>query len=120
MLRGLIILIQVVLLIMLLRSDFAQYFLEDAQATVGSWFETVASVPDRQKLSALREGFLYNNLSLQPHQTDYIFQITESVEQVRHFNSLYCEGNDKNPFIFGANLAKLCSDISATTLLVKL
>ena len=95
-------------------TSFVQYFLSDIQQTVSGWIESVVDIPEQQSLSALRERFFYNNMSLQPHQTDYVLDITESREKLEAFRQFYCIKKDKNPFIYGHNLIRLCDQIENT------
>jgi hypothetical protein len=56
-------------------------------------------------------------MSLKPHQTDYVFKVTSSINSVRSFNAMYCLSDDKNPYLYGNNLKKFCSDIEQTGIL---
>ncbi len=109
--RAFVIFIEIVILVVILRTSFVQYFLSDIQQTVSGWIESVVDIPEQQSLMVLRERFFYNNMSLQPHQTDYVIEITESKEKLESFNQFYCINRDKNPFIYGRNLIRLCDQI---------
>ena len=111
--RALVIFIEVVILVVVLRTSFVQYFLSDIQQTVTGWIETVIEIPEQQALSSLREKYFYNNMSLQPHQMDYVLDITESKEKLESFRQFYCVKKDKNPFIYGQNLVRLCEHFVA-------
>jgi hypothetical protein len=67
---------------------------------------------------ALRDTFMRNNMALQPHQVDYVIEVTQSEESVNQFYGLYCAKEDKNPYMYGANLKKFCSDIQQSRLLI--
>ena len=112
--RALVIFIEVVILVVVLRTSFVQYFLSDIQQTVTGWIEVVIDIPEQQALSSLREKYFYNNMSLQPHQMDYVLDITESKEKLESFRQFYCIKKDKNPFIYGQNLVRLCEQIKDT------
>lgn len=112
-----IILIQIILLIIFLRSDYAQHFFSPITQTVSAWYHNILEVPERQKIMTLRDRFMRNNMSLQPHQVDYVFDITDSAETVIDFYALYCVKKDKNPFLYGDNLNKICKDIQRSELL---
>lgn len=88
-----------------------QYFLSDIQDTVTVWIGSVVEIPEQKELSSLKERFFRNNMSLQPHQTDYVLDITENLEKLDAFNQSYCIKKDKNPFIYGPNLERLCDEI---------
>ncbi|MFQ3206111.1 MAG: hypothetical protein ACI9IT_000245 [Glaciecola sp.] len=112
--RTFVIFIEIVILVIVLRTAFVQYFLSDIQQTVSGWIEAVVDIPEQQSLSVLREQFFYNNMLLQPHQTDYVLDITESKEKLESFRQFYCIKKDKNPFIYGQNLIRLCDQIEST------
>lgn len=114
--RTFVIIIEIIILIIVLRTSFVQYFLSDLQDTVSGWIELVIEIPEQQTLSTLREKFFYNNMSLQPHQTDYVLEVTSSKDELMEFKSLYCDGNDKNPFIYGTNLKRFCHHIEEVKL----
>jgi hypothetical protein len=109
--RTFVIFIEIVVLVVILRTSFVQYFLTDIQQTVSGWIESVVDIPEQQALGTLRERFFYNNMLLQPHQTDYVIEITQSKEKLESFNEFYCIIKDKNPFIYGLNLVRLCDQI---------
>ncbi|MFT6804975.1 MAG: hypothetical protein ACJAWT_000371 [Glaciecola sp.] len=112
--RAFVVFIEIVILVIVLRTSFVQYFLSDIQQTVSGWIEAVVDIPEQQSLSVLREKFFYNNMLLQPHQTDYVLDITESREKLESFRQFYCVKKDKNPFIYGQNLTRLCNQIQST------
>lgn len=117
MIRWIVGLIACLVFIMVLTNTQTQHAIKSTQQTLSNWISTAAKVPDISKLNILREEFLHNNLSLQPHQTDYISEITSSVEELRKYYFLYCVKGDKNPFIYGANKAKLCEQIKQSSLI---
>ena len=112
-----IIIIQILILIIFLQSSFAQHFFGGLADTIGKWYTSVVEVPERSKIVSLRDRFMRNNMSLQPYQVDYILDVTDSVQKIDKFYDLYCIHDDKNPYIFGDNLAKLCEDINESELL---
>ncbi len=117
--KAIIIIIQIVILIIFLRSSYAQHLFGDMALRVVSWYETVVEVPERSKIIALRDRFMRNNMSLSPHQFDYVIEVTDSAEKITRFHRIYCIEKDKNPYIFGKNLTKLCLDIEASELLIQ-
>jgi hypothetical protein len=115
--KAFIIIIQIIILIIFLRSDFAQHFFGGVAETVVGWYQSLIHVPERSKIIALRDKFMRNNMVLRPHQVDYIIEVTDSSEAIDQFYLLYCVRKDKNPYIFGTNLAKFCTDIEGSDLL---
>lgn len=117
--RGFIIFLEVALLVMFLRSSFAQYFLEDIQQTVGNWLYEVSSYADRHALESLRENIAPFTADLSEQQKAYIDDLTQSREKLEKFNSLYCVAGDKNPYVYGATLQVLCGQIQNSGLIEK-
>jgi len=115
--KAAIILIQILLIVIFLRSDFAQHFFGGVAVVVVDWYESVVEVPERRKIMALRDRFMRNNMALQSHQVDYVIEVTEKAESINEFYRLYCIKDDKNPYMFGANLKKFCADIASSDLL---
>ncbi|MGB3726658.1 MAG: hypothetical protein WA981_12885 [Glaciecola sp.] len=109
--KTIIILLQLILLVVFLRSSFAQHFFGNIADTVSTWYYDIIEVPERRKMMQLRDTFMRNNMSLQPHQVDYVLEVTDTVEKLDDFYRLYCARQDKNPFLYGANLQKFCTDI---------
>lgn len=101
----------VVLMVLALLSGNVRSSVSGAAGEVKNFFSAVINSPERSQLNDLQVRFLRNNMALQPHQTDYVYQVTDSFENVRTFYQMYCIDDDKNPYLFGNNLAKFCSDI---------
>ncbi len=116
--KKIFILLQIALVIIFLRSSFAQHFFGGIAENLVQWYEDIVEVPERRKIMALRDTFMRNNMSLQPHQVDYVFDVTDTSEDINQFYTLYCEKDDKNPYMYGANLKKFCTDIQNSELLV--
>lgn len=91
--------------------------LNSAFTQIRYWQDSVFSTPERQRLMALRDDFLRNNMSLQPYQTDYIVELTEQLDSVKNFHRLYCVTGDRNPYLFGANLHRFCELIDQSGVL---
>ena len=76
--------------------------------SVGDLFDTMIEMPERSKLMKLRDDFMRNNMSLQPHQTDYVIEVTDTAQNLKQFHTLYCVRKDKNPYMYGRNLDTFC------------
>ncbi|MFC4700437.1 hypothetical protein ACFO4O_09730 [Glaciecola siphonariae] len=107
----------VLLIIVALRMTYVQTFVGGAGETFSGWVDILMGAPERARLVKLQNAFLRNNMSLKPHQTDYVYEVTSSIDKVRLFYSRYCLADDKNPYLFGNNLMKFCSDINQTGVL---
>ena len=115
--KTILIILQIALVIFILQTSTAQKFFSDAANTVTTWYQQIIDRPERSKIMKLRDRFMRNNMSLKPHQTDYVIDVTDTAEKINTFYNLYCVKKDKNPYVYGANLAKLCSDIEQSELL---
>lgn len=107
----------VVVVIAILRTTAAQNVFGGIASTVSGWVTAVIDAPDRARLMSLQDRFMRNNMALKPHQTDYVFEVTGSIDDVRTFHDLYCVKKDKNPYLFGNNLMKFCADIQQSDIL---
>lgn len=115
--KKIIILIQLVIIIVFLQTSFAKHLFGDSVQYIKQWYSDFTHIPERNKLNRLRDTFMRNNMSLQVHQVDYIIEVSDTAEKLNTFYGLYCVRQDKNPFLYGANLAKFCADIRASELL---
>nr|WP_136250451.1 hypothetical protein [Ningiella ruwaisensis] len=110
--RWIVAIVSVICLALLLTTDTSKTFFAGVGGTINGWYDSLANVPERRQLTRLQTRFLHNNMSLKPHQTDYVYEVTSSLQSVRTFYDLYCVKGDKNPYLFGNNLMKFCSDIA--------
>ncbi|MBT0585325.1 hypothetical protein [Alteromonas oceanisediminis] len=117
MLRGIIVLIEVALLIILLRSPFVQYWLSDAQTTVSGWISHVATMPERQELDSLRERLAPQIANMSENQKAYLETVLSSKSSLIHFHRLYCQRQEINPYIFGATRTAVCQRIESSQVL---
>lgn len=117
MIRSLIIVLEIALLVIVLRSSFVQYFLSDMQNTVSNWLTEVSMVAERHELDTLRESFYPHLMDVREYQMDYINDITSDKAKLENFHRQYCVKGDKNPFVYGANLNLMCSAIKRTKLI---
>jgi hypothetical protein len=109
----------VAVLFWILQTSPSRAFFGGISATVSGWVSSLANAPDERKLKSLQERFLINNMSLKPHQTDYVYEVTSSIASVRRYHSMYCLTDDKNPYLFGNNRMKFCADIAQSDILPK-
>lgn len=111
MFRFVVVSFEILALIMILRSAFVQFWLSDIQTTASQWMNDVSLVLDNKQLSSFRSGIVKHSQNLNEAQIAYILKITSSKSELKHFNQLYCQAGDKNPFIYGINLRYLCVEI---------
>lgn len=119
MLRAFIVFAEIVVLIIVLRSSFAQYLFSDAQRVVSGWFVTLAEMPEQNELEALRETVKQRLPPLRPYQDAYLSTITVNKATLKRFNTKYCDGNDINPNFTGTSRAQLCLIIKQSPLLAR-
>lgn len=117
MFRGLVIVLEIVVLLFILRSPFVQYFFADIQKDLSDWLVELSEIPDRAELDSLTSRVAPNFEAMRPFQKEYLFGVMESKEGVNHFYSLYCQKGDKNPYIQGASLRYFCSELASTSLI---
>lgn len=115
--RGFIIFIEIAFLFAVLQTSFAQYLLQDVQAEVSGWFASVANYSEREQLSELRENLEPHVARLNERQQAYLNELTTDKERMRKFNTDYCKGNDKNPYVYGETLKVVCAEIVSSRVL---
>lgn len=119
MLRFVIVTFEILALIMVLRSAFAQFWLSDLQTTTSQWMHSISMTLDNRELAKLREKISSNVQDLNEPQTEYLHKFTRTKVELNNFDSLYCRAGDKNPYIYGTNLRYVCEEISRNGLLKK-
>ncbi|QJR80328.1 hypothetical protein CA267_005830 [Alteromonas pelagimontana] len=117
MLRGFIIVAEIIILVVILRSDFAQYIFKDLQKFLADWFVHVAEIPEQNELRQLQGKTSPTFETLRPFQKEYLTEIMSSRTSLNRFYSQYCLNDDKNPYIYGGTLHYFCDEIQRTSLL---
>ncbi|GFD88503.1 hypothetical protein LHL20_16080 [Alteromonas sp. McT4-15] len=108
MLRFFIIAAEIIVLVIVLRSPFAQYLFEDIQNSISNWLAEMATMPEREKLETLRIQINSQLSPLKPYQQSYVLEITQDATTVHRFHRTYCEKDDINPNFTGTKRAHLC------------
>lgn len=117
--RGVILAIEVAVLIAVLQSSFVQFFLQDIQEQVTDILLDISNYAESQELNELRQSMAPHVTTLTQSQKDYLADITQSKDKLQKFNSDYCLGNDKNPFVYGTTLKVFCGQIQSSKILTK-
>jgi len=117
MFRALIIVLEVAVLIMLLRTSFVQYWLSDVQAAVSGWITVVAEMPEQHELSLLKDRLQPQIQNMTESQKTYLDSILASRLSLQQFYRLYCIKGDLNPFIYGPTLQTVCTAARQSSLL---
>lgn len=109
--RTVVLLLEIALLLVILRSSFAQYLLTDMQLSLAGWIAHVAETGERKALSDLQKRISPYIANLNEYQRDYVMDITSNRGKIEHFKRYYCQTNDKNPYVYGNTRIYLCSEI---------
>ncbi|GAB2692768.1 hypothetical protein [Aliiglaciecola aliphaticivorans] len=117
MFRYLIILAEIVILVMALRSPFAQYLLADIQNSLTQFMTDISMKMEKTQLKDVRYSLAPYTEQMRDFQRDYILQITDSSENLVNFHAKYCIEREINPYVNGSNLELVCHTISHSTLL---
>lgn len=117
MFRFIVVLAEIALLVMLLRSSFAQYLLEDIQTSVTELMTDISLQLEQTQISDLRASLAPLTASMRDFQKDYLLEVTESSATIQEFHQKYCISKEINPYVNGANLSYVCHAIGKTKLL---
>ncbi|CAD5291381.1 conserved hypothetical protein [Alteromonas sp. 38] len=117
MLRFFVICAEIVLLVIVLRSPFVQYFFSDIQSTVSGWFVSISELPEQRELDTLRNQAAAQLAPLKEFEANYLRRILASRSTVTRFHSAYCETTDINPNFSRDNRKQLCTLIEQSKLL---
>jgi len=108
MMRFFILFVEIVLLIIVLRSPFAQYLFSDIQNSLSNWFVSISEVPEQKALAELRNTVLTQLAPLKPYQQEYLMEITSSSSNLKGFDRKYCQTQEINPNFVGQQRVRLC------------
>jgi hypothetical protein len=119
MLRFFIIAAEIIVLVIVLRSPFAQYLFEDMQNSISNWLTEMATFPEREKLDTLRVQINSQLSPLKPYQQSYVLEITKDAKAVKRFHKMYCEKSDINPNFTGTKRAQLCLIVKQSPIMLE-
>lgn len=112
--RFVVLILEIAVLVVILRSPFVQFWLSDIQNSLSELMMDIALAGERQMLSGLREKVAPHIANLKDYQKAYLEDGMSSRAKLEHFTLHYCQGGDKNPYIYGHTLTYLCSEINST------
>jgi len=116
--RGFVVFIEIVLLVMLLRTAYVQYLLEDIQAEVSEWIAYLHDIPENNMLDDLRERAAPWLDTLGETQAAYVSsQVLTSSASINRFYEHYCVTNDINPFLNAYQRREFCHYLEDSPLL---
>lgn len=101
--------VEVAILYMVLRSAFVSYMLEDIHSTLADWMLEVAEMPKQESLADVRRSIEPDAMQFNENQMRYLNDVTSDSHRAIRFHQLYCVEGDKNPYIYGQTLYKMCS-----------
>lgn len=117
MLRFFIISLEILAVVAILRSSFVHYLFGDTHQRVADWMLDLTLIAERKQLAEFRDSIISQVENLNDNQLAYLEELTASKSRLADFNRMYCESNDKNPFIYGATLHYTCEQIASRGLL---
>ena len=117
MFRFFVITFEILALVVILRTPFVQFWFSDIQTSVANWMLEVSMTMEKSQLDDFRTEIAPHIQNLKGYQKDYLFQVTENKSTLRSFHLHYCQGNDKNPYIYGASLRYVCGEINRQRIL---
>ena len=103
-----IILVEMAILYMVLRSPLTHYLFGGVHDTLSDWMLTVAEMPKQETLAEIRRSVDPDTNSFNERQLQYFRGVTSNSGEAIRFHTSYCVNGDKNPFIYGNTLYKLC------------
>ena len=117
MFRSFAIIIEIAVLVVVLQLPFVQYLFSDIQDSQSQWMEEVATREERQQLADIKSHLQVQYSAMRPYQQEYLDSVLSSRSRTLHFYEAYCRQADSNPYIYGATLHSLCSEIRRSPLL---
>jgi len=117
MLRFIVVTLEILALVMILRSEFVQFWLSDMQTNTSQWMHGISMTIDNQQLAKFRNQIADHLEDLTEPQTEYLFKITSTKTELNKFNQYYCHAGDKNPYLYGTRLHYVCGEISSKGIL---
>ena len=117
MLRFFVICAEIILLVIVLRSPFVQYFFSDIQSTVSDWFVLISELPEQRELDTLREQAAAQLAPLKEFEANYLQNILANRPTILRFHAAYCETTDINPNFSRVKRQQLCTMIEQSKLL---
>ena len=107
-----IILLEIAVLYAIFSSPFVRHMFSGVHQTLSAWALKASEYPKQDALTSIRNAVEQERAAMSDHQQRYVDQITETSGQALRFHQLYCIEGDKNPFIYGNALQKLCMELN--------
>lgn len=117
MFRYLIVFLEILLLVLVLRTSYAQHMLSNTQMSLSSWLASVSNTVDKLALSELRESLHPMTDNMRDYEVDYIEELFADKSRLLQFHHLYCVEGDKNPYVYGDNLLEMCRQLKQSQVL---
>lgn len=117
MLRYLIVFIEILILVLVLRTSYAQNVLLSTQVSFTSWLSGVTETVDKLAMSELHSALAAVMKNMRPYEIEYIDGLLSDKARLAAFHSMYCIQGDKNPYVYGDNLVEMCHKIKLSGIL---
>ena len=116
MFRFFVIAVEIILLVIILRSSVVQYFFSDIHQSLSDWMLEMSLVAEKQELKSLRDEISPITSNMKDYQRDYVEEVTSEKLRLKMFHQQYCVNGDKNPYVYGASLTSICRAIERSQL----
>ncbi len=117
MFRTLVLVIEISILVVVLQLPFVQSLFADFQVSLSNWMTEIALREERAQLADIKKGIAVQYSAMRPYQQEYVDSVLSTRAQTLYFYKAYCINDDINPYVYGATLASMCSEIDESAIL---
>ena len=114
--RFMVLLAEIGLIILIVRSPFAQHFLNEVRHKLTDTLYALERLPQQRLLQNLSEDIEKEMPHLKPYQREYLNSITQDSVHLSQFYRAYCVHDAINPNFFGQDRVNLCTKVSGSGL----
>lgn len=90
------------------QSDLAEDLFYEYDGTMTNWFNKLSDSAEAVAMAAFKDNAAPILKNLKAHQIEYAEHVMKDRETLGVFYMRYCEGDDKNPYLFGQSLTQFC------------
>ncbi|MDC8829962.1 hypothetical protein [Alteromonas gilva] len=117
MFRSVVLIIEISILVVVLQLPFVQSLFADVQVSLSDWMTEIAMREERAQLADIKKGIAAQYSAMRPYQQEYVDSVLSTRAQTMYFYHAYCINNDINPYVYGATLASMCTEIDSSAIL---
>ena len=99
------------------RSDLADNIFYGSNGSITNWFNKLSDAAEAKSMATFKEKANPIFSGLKPHQVEYAGHVMKDRQTLGVFYLRYCQGDDKNPFIYGVTLTEFCEQIAQADIL---